>query len=80
MMNARVMSSDEFFRLVGLQLGKYRPKEIVDLNAEIEGETRALEVNAQITGVVGREWAGSIAQMKLRLDGLYMDWAEGRIS
>lgn len=80
MMNAHVMSPDEFFRLVGLQLGKYRPKEIVDLKVEIEGETRALEVNAQVTGVVDEERVRKIVQMKLRLDGLYMDWVEGKIS
>jgi hypothetical protein len=80
MMNARVMSPDEFLRLVGLQLGNYRPKEIVDLRAQIDIEISALALDAVMNGFVDREWAEAIVRMKLRLDGLYLDWAEGRIS
>lgn len=74
------MSPDIFFRMIGLQLRKFRPQAIVDLRKEIEAEISALALDALITGFVDPEWVEAIARMKARLDGLYLDWAEGRIS
>lgn len=76
----RVLSSEVAFHALKLAKSSYRPKEIVDLKEAIEGETRAAELNASITDVIDEVRIQKIVEMKLRLDGLYIDYAEGRIS
>jgi hypothetical protein len=58
----------------------YRPKPIVELQAEIEGEIRAAEVNHSVTGVVDQARVDKILGMRLRLDYLCSDWIAGRIT
>jgi len=56
------------------------PKEIADLKEEIEGEIRVAELRSSVTGVIDQAHFEEIVGMKLRFDGLYIDWAEGKIS
>ena len=67
-------------RLLDLAQRAYRPKEIQELAATIEGETRVAELRFSTTGVVDEERIKKIVEMKLRLDILYASWAEGEIS
>lgn len=74
------MSPETFFRMIGLQLGKYRPPEIADLEAKIKREKAAFVVCVLMTRVVDQERSDAIDRMNLELSNLYLDWAEGRIS
>ena len=55
------------------------PKEITDLKEEIEGEIRVAELRFSVTGIIDQAHFQEIIGMKLRFDGLYIDWAEGKI-
>ncbi len=55
------------------------PPEITQLKEEIEGRTRVAEFKTSVTGQVDMEEVGAIVQLKLRLDGLYGLWAEGKL-
>ena len=59
---------------------QYRPKAIRDLKAEIEADTRRLEVYFANGGVIDNLMIWQIVEKKLRLDGLYTAWMMGRIS
>ena len=78
-MAVKFLSPEASTRMLKLAEGTYRPKVIIELKEEIEGETRATELNASITGSIDLDRIQSIVEMKLRLDGLYVDWAEGRL-
>lgn len=79
MSGSEFLSPDQFTRLQSLASGSYRPREIRELKAKIEAETRAAEVNAISTGQVDRERVQKIVKMKLELDGLYCAWIEGKL-
>lgn len=76
----KFLSPEKAWKIMELAKGSYRPKEIVQLKEEIEGETRAAELNMSVTGVFDEERIQKIVQMKLQLDGPYGDWTEGKIS
>jgi hypothetical protein len=78
-MKPKFVSPEATKRLLELAQSSYRPKAIVDLKEEIEGEIRAAELAQSMTGIVDEERIRRIVAMKLRLDGLYTDWAEGKI-
>ncbi|TAK04120.1 hypothetical protein EPO34_03140 [Patescibacteria group bacterium] len=58
----------------------YRPVAIISLKKEIETETLLAERYAQETGKVDEVVVKRIVGMKLRLEGLYLDWALGKIT
>jgi hypothetical protein len=76
----RFLEPEDVERFMELASKPYRPTEIVKLKEEIEGEIRAAELNASVTGRIDYDRVQKIVNMKLRLDVLYTDWAEGRIS
>jgi hypothetical protein len=55
------------------------PPEITQLKEEIAGRTRAAEVKMSISGQMDESEIKAIVQLKLRLDGLYAAWAEGKL-
>lgn len=78
-MAVKFLSPEASTRMLKLAESTYRPKVILELKEEIEGETRAAELNASITGSIDLDRVQGIVKMKLRLDRLYTDWAEGRL-
>ena len=66
--------------LLSIANSSYRPKEIVNLKDEIEGEIRAAELNTSVTGVIDLDRLSKVVQMKLKLDSLCIDWANGKLS
>lgn len=80
-MSDRFLSPQAAMQLMNLAESKTQPpKVILDLKAEIEGKTRVAELRATVTGEVDENLVQEIVGMKLRLDGLYGDWAEGKLS
>ncbi|MFA6593883.1 MAG: hypothetical protein WCT16_01370 [Candidatus Buchananbacteria bacterium] len=79
-MALKVLDPKSALRAMELSRGSYRPKEIIELKEAIDGETRASELAASVSGVVDLERVKKIVAMKIQLDGLYIDWIEGRIS
>jgi len=63
--------------LAMLQTDKPLPKEIIDLKNAIEAETKVAELRASVNNEIDYAQVEKIVQMKLRLDGLYGQWAEG---
>lgn len=57
----------------------YRPKIINDLKQNIALFTREAEFIAKTTGQIDLPRVRQIAGMRLELDGLYYQWAEGEI-
>ncbi len=79
-MSIRILSPEATMRALELAKSSYRPKQIVDLKERIAGETRRLQLRLDCGQSVDDEDARAVVQMKLELDGLYADWAEGKIS
>ncbi len=75
-----VASKEEVARAMELAKSSYRPKEILELQQEIEGETRAAEIFAAVTGKADPAKIQQIVEMKLKLDGLYSKWLAGCIA
>lgn len=78
-MTKRFLSREAALHALELAKSSYRPKEIVELKEEIDAETRVAELNASVTGNIDLARVLKIVKMKLRLDALYADWAEGKI-
>jgi hypothetical protein len=76
----KFLSPKEALRAIELARSPYRPKEILELKEQIDAEVRAGELRASVTGVIGEELVQKIVEMKLRLDGLYADWVQGKLS
>jgi len=72
------MSSKGVARLLNLR-DEPRPAQIVQLQAEIKGKTDALVVSASVTGRIDEDRAREIVLMKLELDRLVGQWAEGEL-
>lgn len=75
----RFLSPEAARRMCELGNKPYRPKEIRELQEQIEAETRVAELKHSATGVVNPKAIQKIVQMKVDLDNLYGDWAEGKI-
>ena len=73
------LSTEATLKAFELAQGSYRPRQILELKAQIENETRALEVRVSAGGTVESAETAKIVQMKLRLDNLYALWAEGKL-
>ena len=79
-MAMRFLEPEEALNLMKLvESGTPPPPEITQLREEIEGRTRAVELHSSITGQVDMGEVNAIVQLKLRLDGLYGLWAEGKL-
>lgn len=74
------MDPEAAMKLLELASSSYRPKEITELQDKIDGEIRAAQLAADITGSIDDKRIQMIAEMKFQLDALYVDWAEGKIS
>ena len=61
-------------RALDLAKNKYRPPEILELEAQIERETRALEIRESAGGRVEKADISRVVGMKLLRDKLYADW------
>lgn len=79
-MSIRVLSPEATLRALELAQSSYRPRQIVELQERIDGDTRRLQLRLDCGQSVDDEDARAVVQMKLELDGLYADWAEGKIS
>ena len=55
------------------------PDVIKDLKEKIECKTKALELRQSAGEPILQNDIQDIVQMKLQLDGLYCDWAEGKL-
>ncbi|MFZ2226379.1 MAG: hypothetical protein WA064_01965 [Candidatus Moraniibacteriota bacterium] len=78
-MAIKILSPEAAMRMMELAENQYRPTQIVALKAEIEGETRAAELSASVTGTIDYARVQKIVALKLKLDHLYGAWAEGKI-
>ena len=79
-MSIRFLSPEAALRALELAKSSYRPKQIVELQERIAGETRRLQLRLDRGRSVDDEDVRAVVNMKLDLDGLYADWAEGKIS
>lgn len=77
---AGAMSLKDLERAMELAGSSYRPKEILELQQEIKGETRAAEIFAAVTGKADPAKIQRIVEMRLELDRLYSKWIAGDIS
>lgn len=79
---SRHINEGELNRIIELAKlpARYRPLEIRNLEETIKSETRLAEQHLTIHGTVNMVHLNKIIQMKLRLDGLYEDWALGKIT
>ena len=75
----RFLSPEAVSRALELAKKPYRPPQIVKLKEDIEAKTRVLELKAS-TGPVDPSEINEIVRMKLDLDRLYAQWAEGEIA
>ena len=57
----------------------YRPPQIIALREKIAGANRSAELHFSATGQVDENKVRQILRMKLKLDDLSMDWAQGKI-
>ena len=80
MIGIKFLNPGATVRILELAKGFYRPKEIIDLKERIEAETRAAELNVSVTKVIDCRRVEKIVKMKLELDALYVDWAQGKLS
>lgn len=78
-MGMRFLSPEAVLRALELSRSSYRPKEIIDLQREIEIEIRIAELHTSAAGSIDMIRVQKIVGMKLRLDALYADWAEGKL-
>ena len=78
-MSHQFLSPEAARRALELAGKPYRPKEIRELKDQIEKETRVAELKCSATGVIDPDAVQKIVGMKLELDNLYADWAEGKI-
>lgn len=74
-----VLNQAALMRAFELAKSSYRPKEILDLEAEIGAEIRVLEVRESAGQPIRREDVSKVVRMKLRRDQLYADWVGGRL-
>lgn len=75
---SKLLRPDLVTLLQKLAVSPFRPPEILALQAEIDGEMRALTVREALLGTVDEEAltrAAVVVQKKFRLDGLYTAWA-----
>lgn len=79
-MAAECLSYQEVLRARELAKNSYRPKEVLDLQKEIEGKTRVAELRFSVSGVMDKDLISEIVQMKLHLNGLYCKWIRGELS
>lgn len=70
----RVLAPEETKKVFELAESPYRPKEILDLKAQIDSKTRLAEFRASVEGVIDEDLVHEIVQMKFRLDSLYSLW------
>ena len=75
----RVLSPAEAQRAFELGKSSYRPKAITDLQDLIDGKIRVAELHASIKGFVDPKEIEEIVNLKLKKDGLYGDWVQGKI-
>lgn len=78
-MSLKFLSFTEVERAMELAAKPYRPKIILDLQEEIEGEKRVAEVRFASTGVIDQKHAHKIVEMMLQKDALYGAWVRGEI-
>lgn len=76
----RIMTPKEVQKMTKLAESEYRPKEILELQARIDGETRAAELRASAIGEIDEAKVQEIVGMKFELDALYTAWIDGTIS
>ena len=74
----KMLSPEAVRRALELASKPYRPPQIVKLKEDIEARTRLLELKASI-GPIDQTDIDEIVRMKLQLDSLYAQWAEGQI-
>ena len=73
------LSQEQIKRTSELQKSSYRPHDIIELQRQIEAETRATELKVSINAIVDPADVQKIVRMKIELDGLYLLWIEGKI-
>ena len=76
---ARILNKEVALRALELAKHEYRPAQILELKEQIEAETRVAQLKANTTGTPDPEDVKKIVRMKIELDNLYADWAEGKI-
>ncbi len=75
----KFLNPDAVKRLMALAGQSYRPKQILELKALIDAETKAMELHYSISEEIDKNQVDKIVEMKLQLDCLYGAWAEGKI-
>lgn len=78
-MEMRFLSPAEVAHTMELAQSNYRPAAILNLKAEIEGDTRVVELRATVMGVVDEAAVVAIVEKRLQLDALYGAWVTGKL-
>jgi len=73
------LNPHDALRLMGLSRSPYRPKEIVDIQQQINQEMRAAQFRLANYGAVPSSAIKLITDLRLRKDALYGMWAQGLI-
>ncbi len=79
-MPGKFLSPEASLKLIELARRPYRPKEIIALRENIGAKTRLAEFRESAEGIIDKNLVSEIVAMKLHLDKLYCDWAQGKIS
>lgn len=76
----RTLSPEAALHAMELASQPYRPAAIVELKEKIETATARARKQMEERGQVPAAHVERIVAMQRELDGLYLDWAEGKIS
>lgn len=76
----RTLSQKATKRIMDFEGKDYRPKEIVDLEKKIVIRTKKAQIDAIKKQRIDKDKVKEIIKMNLRLNNLYMDWAEEKLS
>ena len=75
----RCMTAYEVNRMMALSSNPYWPPQIRALKERIEGETKALELRASITGTIDNGAVQKVVAMRLELDRSFDLWTLGQL-
>ncbi|MBX4205519.1 MAG: hypothetical protein KW788_05080 [Candidatus Doudnabacteria bacterium] len=77
----RFLAEEDLVRLLHYQANNVPPPwQIRQLKEQIDDAIRSAELNGSVTGAIDMKMVHTIVQMKIRLDNLYADWAEGKLN
>lgn len=74
------LQGEDFRKAIELMKSEYRPKEILDLQDEIQSDISEAQQSKETTGIQNFKLIVSIIKKQRKLDALYEKWIDGTIS